>query len=277
MLPAIVGLGISAIQAASSASAANRNLKAQYSQIGNQMDLIGKQSDLAGNMITGVRSQVALEKNIAAASVAAARTSSMARRAESQSAIADVNSMNRKAEQIDMQGKIAATQGKADSLMRLRNYNDVAAAQMVQGVASGRVTEGSVSAIMQGDYEMYQWDKLWNEHSQVIEQAAYESDEAEMYVAGANTLMNAQAKTMVGRMTSMNDMRNSYLQAQSRAIGRESQMTDISSRMLGLESQTLGLFSTTLGMKQQATEIGNSFSDMVGNAVGSYAKNYGAN
>lgn len=117
-----------------------------------------------------------------------------ASKANAQAAIASANSMKMKAQATELSAEAAKRQAKAENVIRQETYNDMAATQMVMGVASGRsVSEGSMRGIMDSDFENFQWDQLWNTHNSVINQAAIYGDVAQLQQGALQTIKGAEA------------------------------------------------------------------------------------
>ncbi len=113
--------------------------------------------------------------------------------ATSNAMIAKVNSQNKKLEDIDRSIDIMKTQGKADSMMRLEGFNEIAAMQLVMGAASGRVSGvGSIGAIMNKSREDFMWDQMWNSNTIKINENIMEQDKSNILESGYNSLWGAQ-------------------------------------------------------------------------------------
>lgn len=135
---------------------------------------------------------------------AKAKADEAGRAATASSMIASVHSQNAKVEELEKVSEMVAMQGKADAMIRKENYNDVQSMAMVMGAASGRVLgEGSVDAIFTKSKSDFMWDNMWAQNSQDITQAAIEQDKANIYRAGATSLLLGEEQLGVARLGSM--------------------------------------------------------------------------
>ena len=118
-------------------------------------------------------------------------------KAQAKAAEANIIAMRQKAKARELAAEQARVQAKADSVYKLEKYNDMAATQMVMGVASGRIVgEGSTQAMMNDDYSRYRWDQLWATKNEAITQAAIYSDVAQLMQAGVAQGESARGQIM---------------------------------------------------------------------------------
>jgi len=133
----------------------------------------------------------------------AAAADTQARKAEANSIIARVEADDFKLQQLDFNKRIIQLQGKADSLLRLQNYNDVMEKAVIMGAASGRMLgQGSVKAIYDKSEEEYNWEQLWNANNLIISNAALEVDKTNILKAGATSLLLGAQGLEVSRLRS---------------------------------------------------------------------------
>lgn len=137
------------------------------------------------------------------------------RKATANSMIASVNSQNAKVDSMKRSVEIMQMQAKADGLIRLENYNEMAASAMVMGAASGRVmNEGSLGAIFDKSKSDFMWDNMWSRTGAEINEAAVYQDIENIYEAGSTSLMLGKEQLGVSRLGSMAGQQNTAAQAQ---------------------------------------------------------------
>jgi len=142
-----------------------------------------------------------------------AKIDEASRVAQAEAMIAQVASDNWQVENIGRQQEILKLQGKSESLIRSKNYNDTMEVAMVMGAASGRVFGvGSLGALFDKSAENFKFEQMWHADNEIISDAALEADKTNIYRAGNNTLIYGTKNTKINRLLSQNQQQMQSIQ-----------------------------------------------------------------